>query len=97
MISDLVTRKCSPRLSTLEEDMGDVLGGVFSELDLGNKWAGQFFTPDAVCRMMAALSIHPPARLLKPAVTLGASEPCVGGGAMVIALARELRSQGINY
>ena len=41
--------------------------------------------------------IHPPARLLKPAVTLGASEPCVGGGAMVIALARELRSQGINY
>ncbi|MGC1925191.1 MAG: hypothetical protein WA706_15405 [Pseudolabrys sp.] len=33
MISDLVTRKCSPRLSTLEEDMGDVLGGVFSELD----------------------------------------------------------------
>ena len=56
MISDLVTRKCSPRLSTLEEDMGDVLGGVFSELDLGNKWAGQFFTPDPVCRMMAAMT-----------------------------------------
>ncbi|MGB9021566.1 MAG: N-6 DNA methylase [Pseudolabrys sp.] len=76
--------------------MGDVLGGVFSELDLGNKWAGQFFTPDPVCRMMAAMTFDSSARE-KPAVTLGASEPCVGGGAMVIALARELRSQGINY
>ena len=47
MISDLVTRKCSPRLSTLEENMGDVLGGVFSELDLGNKWAGQRRTQSA--------------------------------------------------
>jgi len=62
LISDLVTRKCSPRLSTLEEDMGDVLGGVFSELDLGNKWAGQFFTPDPVCRMMAAMTFDSSAR-----------------------------------
>ncbi|MGA8560676.1 MAG: hypothetical protein WB685_14775, partial [Pseudolabrys sp.] len=62
MISDLVTRKCSPRFSTLEEDMGDVLGGVFSELDLGNKWAGQFFTPDPVCRMMAAMTFDSSAR-----------------------------------
>ena len=92
-----MTRKCSPRLSTLEEDMGDVLGGVFSELDLGNKWAGQFFTPDPVCRMMAAMTFDSSAREIIETRGYPGSEPCVGGGAMVIALARELRSQGINY
>jgi type I restriction-modification system DNA methylase subunit len=43
-------------VDALEEDAGDLLGRLFHELELGNKWTGQFFTPDSVCRMMAAMT-----------------------------------------
>jgi hypothetical protein len=48
------TRSCHALISDF--------GGVFSELDLGNKWAGQFFTPAPVCRMMAAMTFDSSAR-----------------------------------
>ena len=35
----------------------DVLGTAFMELELANKWAGQFFTPYPVCQLMAQLNI----------------------------------------
>ena len=33
----------------------DFLGQTFMALELGNKWLGQFFTPDALCNVMARL------------------------------------------
>jgi hypothetical protein len=82
----------------LEADMSDALGRVFGTLGLGNKWAGQYFTPDHVARMMAAISLgaHPKELIVRRGF-IRACEPAVGGGAMVIALCRELREQGINY
>lgn len=75
-----------------------MLGQVFTALELGNKWKGQFFTPDCVCRMMAAMNLGDDARaLIERRGFIRAMEPAVGGGAMVIALARELLAQGINY
>jgi hypothetical protein len=44
--------------SALEDEPGDVLGHTFMALELGSRWAGQFFTPYSVCRMMAA-DAHP--------------------------------------
>lgn len=41
----------------LEDGIDDVLGRAFMDLELGNKWAGQFFTPFSVCRMTAELQI----------------------------------------
>ena len=82
----------------LEDDMADILGRLFHELELASKWTGQFFTPDCVCRMMAKMNLGGDARaIIEERGYLRASEPCVGAGAMVIALARELRAQGINY
>jgi hypothetical protein len=85
-------------IDALEDEPRDVLGRLFHELELGNKWKGQFFTPDSVCRTMAALSFGEEGKdLIRKRGFIRASEPAAGSGAMVIALAREMLSQGVNY
>lgn len=82
----------------MEEGAGDVLGDVFMELELASKWHGQFFTPMSVCRMMARMMIDDGMReLIAARGFIRAHEPACGGGAMVIALADEMRQAGINY
>lgn len=84
----------------LETNMCDVLGRTFHDLELHNKWAGQFFTPYDVSRMMAKMTIGDNDDLTARIAARGfvtAQEPAVGSGAMVIALAQEMRDAGINY
>jgi hypothetical protein len=87
-------------VEALEAEPGDVLGKLFHELELHNKWTGQFFTPYDLCRMMAKMTIGEPAELEAKMSERGfvrAAEPAAGSGAMVIALAQEMREAGINY
>lgn len=87
-------------IMALEEGMTDVLGRVFHALELHNKYAGQFFTPDVVCQMMAAMTVGDGAEIRERIAKRGfvaAMEPAVGSGAMVIALARAMKDAGINY
>lgn len=94
----LFPRMLAAVVDALEADMADVLGRVFAELDFGSKWAGQFFTPDPIARMIAAMSAGPDIRaLIEQRGFVRACEPAAGSGVMVIALCRELRAQGINY
>src|SRR6201999_3693776 len=44
-------------VEALEADPSDVLGKTFHDLELHNKWAGQFFTPFSVCQMMAKMTL----------------------------------------
>lgn len=84
----------------IEQHSGDVLGRVFHDLELHNKWAGQFFTPYDVSRMMAKMTIGDGDDLRERIARRGfvtAQEPAVGSGAMVIALAEEMHNAGINY
>jgi len=84
----------------LEAEPSDVLGRTFHELELHNKWAGQFFSPYPLCRMMAAMTLGGEAELRERISQRGfitASEPAVGSGAMVIALAHAMKDLGINY
>ncbi len=81
----------------LEDGIDDVLGRTFMELELGNKWAGQFFTPFAVCRMMAELSLTDMRPTLDAQPFVTASDPAVGGGAMPLALCAAMKDAGINY
>lgn len=84
----------------MEHETRDVLGRTFHDLELHNKWAGQFFTPYDVCRMMAQMTIGDTNDLqerIKERGYVTAQEPAVGSGAMVIALAQEMREAGINY
>jgi hypothetical protein len=84
----------------LEEETSDVLGATFHDLELHNKWSGQFFSPYPLCRMMAKIIVggreEVEARIAARGY-LTAQEPASGSGTMVIALAHEIRELGINY
>ena len=84
----------------METRIGDVLARTFHDLELHNKWAGQFFMPYDVSRMMAKMTIGDSDDLRARIAVRGfitAQEPAVGSGAMVIALAQEMHAAGINY
>lgn len=82
----------------LEAGMCDFLGALYMRLELGDAWKGQYFTPYEVCRLMAAVTLGEQASQeveKKGFVTV--CDPCVGGGAMVIAAAHALLDAKINY
>lgn len=84
----------------LEAGPGDVLGSIFTALDIHNKNRGQFFTPYPVCQMMAQATLGDAkgARaLMETKGFISAMEPACGAGAMVIALAEAMLAADINY
>ncbi|MEF3129133.1 N-6 DNA methylase [Rhizobium leguminosarum] len=82
----------------LEAGPQDVLGATFHELELHNKARGQFFTPYALCQMMAKMQVgDDTAALIEERGYITAQEPAVGAGATIIALAEALKDAGINY
>ncbi len=82
----------------LEEEPQDVLGSLFMSLELGNSWKGQFFTPYEISYLMAKMTTGAQARAdIERNGFISVNDPCIGGGAMVIAAAHALRDEGINY
>jgi type I restriction-modification system DNA methylase subunit len=81
----------------LEQESTDVLGVLYHRLELHNEQSGQFFTPYPLCQTMAKMLVHDAKRLVAEQEFIRAHEPCVGSGAMVIALAQAMREEGINY
>jgi len=80
------------------EEPHDALGILYGELEVSNKYAGQFFTPYELCRMMARMIIDD--ELRRKIDTTGyitMQEPACGAGANIIAMAQEMRDAGINY
>ena len=76
----------------------DFLGELFMALGLGNEWAGQFFTPYDVCRVMARMSLTPdPGAEIQKKGWVAVSDPACGAGALLLAFANECRREGINY
>ena len=84
-------------VACLEQEPTDVLGVLYHRLELHNEQAGQFFTPYPVCQAMAKMLVHDAKRVVAEQEFIRAHEPCVGSGAMVMALAQALRDEGINY
>lgn len=82
-------------VEALEAQYCDFLGEVFMEMELGNKWTGQFFTPYNLCDLLASLTID--LRAFDDGNVVTMNEPAVGGGAMVIAACDYLKGKGINY
>jgi hypothetical protein len=84
----------------MEPDPADVLGRTFHDLELHNKWSGQFFSPYPLCRMMAKMTLGDEEDVRARIAVRGfvtAQEPACGSGAMVIALAQGMKDLGINY
>ena len=77
---------------------GDVLGQAYMQLELGNKWHGQFFTPDSLCRTMASMIYGDQVKQrIEQNGFVTVSEPSCGGGATIISLADVIKKKGVNY
>ena len=74
----------------------DVLGQIFHELELHNKWKGQFFTPTPVCEMMAMMTFGD-GQEVKENGFVKVGEPACGSGAMVLGFAKAMKNKGFNY
>lgn len=75
----------------------DVLGVLFHDLELHNKWKGQFFTPQHICTMMGKLSIDENDQTIKEQGHVNVCEPCAGSGAMVLGFAQAMKECGHDY
>ncbi|HCC35987.1 MAG TPA: hypothetical protein DEQ02_10345 [Ruminococcaceae bacterium] len=75
----------------------DVLGRLFHGLELHNKYNSQFFTPQPVCDMMAAIALGDGNEQLKKQGYITMNEPCCGSGAMALGFAKAMLDKGLNY
>lgn len=68
----------------LEENPCDFLGNVYQSIGMADKdFRGQCFTPASICELLARMTLNKVEP--NPHHRLTIQEPCVGGGAMVIA------------
>ena len=75
----------------------DVLGMLFHELGLHNKYKGQFFTPQNVCDTMGTITLGDGKSALNEYGFISLNEPCCGSGAMVLGFARAMLEKELNY
>lgn len=75
----------------------DFLGSLYMELELGNHWKGQFFTPYNISRMMSEITIGNCQEQIDKQGWISVCDTCVGGGAMLIAVANSMQRQKVFY
>ena len=92
----LIQQAFMQTVEALEATPADVLGQTYMQLELGNKWRGQFFTPDSLCRVMALMKTGDIKKQIKNRGFVTLNEPTVGGGAMVIGVVNSMSDSGIN-
>lgn len=80
--------------NALEERRYDFLGTFAGEAEILNEWNGQFFTPDVLCKALARMSLGEAKP--DPENRLTIAEPCVGAGAIAIAVATDLQERGFG-
>lgn len=76
----------------------DILSRIFMELEIQNKHAGQFFTPESISKMVAKMTFDPERvkRIIEKDGHIIINEPAVGGGIMVLAFAEAMRAAGFD-
>ena len=76
----------------------DILGGVFHDLELHNKYKGQFFSPMSLCNMMGEISIGDTwQETIVKRGYISISEPACGAGAMILGAANAYKSKGLDW
>ena len=80
-----------------EDEPKDFLGEIYHELELHNKWKGQFFTPMPICSLMAELQMADAEKELttKPYITV--NDPCTGSCALLLGYAGAMKRHKIDY
>ena len=81
------------------EGFADILGDIYMQLELHNKWKGQFFTPFYISELMAkmATTAEGIASEVEQKGYFSVAELSCGGGAMLIAYAKVAHMEGVNY
>lgn len=76
----------------------DFLGKLYMNLNLGNHWKGQFFTPYHVCQMLTEMNFGKETQAeVERKGYISVCDPCVGAGAMLIAAANAMKRAKVNY
>ncbi|MGN0227466.1 MAG: N-6 DNA methylase [Paludibacteraceae bacterium] len=68
----------------------DFLGSVYMELELGNHWIGQFFTPYSICKCMAALTSGNEVEQIERDGYIIINDCACGAGATLIAAVNQI-------
>lgn len=74
-----------------KEPEQDFLGSVYMELELGNHWIGQFFTPYDVCRCMAEITTGNVVGQIEQRGYVEINDCACGAGATLIAGVHSIR------
>jgi len=80
-----------------QEGCVDILGDLYMQLELYNKWKGQFFSPDSICELMSKMVGANLVTEVEKQGYISVMDPCCGSGAMLIAFARNAEQAGVNY
>lgn len=75
----------------------DVLGQIFHDLELHNKYHGQFFTPQHICDMMGLMSISENDLSIEERGYITVCEPTAGSGAMILGFAKAMKENHYDY
>ena len=75
----------------------DILGILFHELELHNKYRGQFFTPGHICDFMGKILLDENDKTVIKQGYISVAEPACGSGAMVLGFANAMKECGYNH
>jgi len=76
----------------------DVLGPIFNELELYNRYKGQFFTPQHISDMMAFIACGDDKQAdIQEKGFLSMCEPTCGSGVMVTSFCKAMTKEGLDY
>lgn len=79
----------------LDTEFCDFLGTIFMELELPNKFGGQFFTPYELSKFTAQVTFSDYDSDTDEVIEF--NEPAVGAGSFVIAVCEMLHEKGVNF
>lgn len=75
----------------------DFLGELYMELNLGNHWKGQFFTPYHICDFMAQITERDIEEEIEKKGFISICDPACGAGATLIAAANNAKKAKHNF
>jgi hypothetical protein len=75
----------------------DFLGKMYMDLNLGNHWKGQFFTPYNVCKAMSEMTCWDIDSRIKEEGYISVCDPACGAGATLIAAVSTMKHAKHNF